>query len=346
MKVALVTDTHFGIKSGNRLYLDYMEGFFRDTFFPELDRRGVTTVVHLGDLVEHRKNISFYALNRVRRFFVDPIVERDLAVHLIVGNHDVPFRNTNAYSAQAELFGDHRQFQVYDEPVELVLHGDSRPILYLPWINDGNAVESARLISESRARVVLGHLEVIGLPMYRGVLCEHGLDPVDFRRFELVVSGHFHTRARKGNVLYMGNPYHLYWNDFGDDRGFAVLDTETAEVEFVDNPYTLFRKLTWSEGITDEDTRDLEGMNVRLVVDEEVDDTSVTRIIEGVQESRPNSLQVIVTVESEKIIDVVEEEDVDLLAVMNEYIDRNVESDADRVKAVVSEIYSEARGTE
>ena len=78
-------------------------------------------------------------------------------------------------------------------------------------------------------------------------MCETGIDSNQFSQFDLVVSGHFHKRSRSGNVTYMGNAYQMYWNDVGETRGFAVLDTQDMELEYLDNPYSMFHKIYYDE---------------------------------------------------------------------------------------------------
>jgi DNA repair exonuclease SbcCD nuclease subunit len=54
---------------------------------------------------------------------------------------------------------------------------------------------------------------------------------VSFLKFELVMSGHFHTKSQKGNITYLGNTYQMYWNDYADQRGFHIFDTDTLKLE-------------------------------------------------------------------------------------------------------------------
>ena len=46
-KVALITDTHFGIRKGSQIFHDYFKKFYVDTFFATLDRINIDTVIHL-----------------------------------------------------------------------------------------------------------------------------------------------------------------------------------------------------------------------------------------------------------------------------------------------------------
>ena len=102
-------------------------------------------------------------------------------------------------------------------------------------------------IATSSAAVVLGHLELSGFQMYRGMENREGLDPSMFDRFELVMLGHFHHRSSKDPIQYLGAPYAMTWSDFRDPRGFHLFDTETHALTFIENPYTTFARLVYDD---------------------------------------------------------------------------------------------------
>ena len=104
MKIALVTDTHFGARNDNLVIQRHMRKFFDDVFFPYLETNGITTIIHLGDLVDKRKTINYLTLNNVRKNFISRIFDRTLATHIIVGNHDTYYKNTNQINSINELF--------------------------------------------------------------------------------------------------------------------------------------------------------------------------------------------------------------------------------------------------
>ena len=99
MKIAIVTDTHWGARSDAVSFLDYFSKFYDNVFFPYLDKHGIDTVLHLGDIVDRRKFINYVTLNRLKDKFLNPIIKRNIDFHCIVGNHDVPYRNTNDINA-------------------------------------------------------------------------------------------------------------------------------------------------------------------------------------------------------------------------------------------------------
>ena len=40
MKVAIITDTHYGFKKGSKVFEEYFENFYRTVFFPTLEQYG------------------------------------------------------------------------------------------------------------------------------------------------------------------------------------------------------------------------------------------------------------------------------------------------------------------
>ena len=137
MKIAILADTHFGARNDSQLFLDYFTNFFENTFFPECEKRGVKTIIHLGDLMDRRKFVNFNTLSQMRERFVQPIVDGGYDFHCIVGNHDTYFKNTNDVNSPMELFGGrYDNIHIYDEPVSLSLGGCK--CVMVTWINKEN----------------------------------------------------------------------------------------------------------------------------------------------------------------------------------------------------------------
>ena len=49
MKLALITDQHFGARNDSLLFSDYFEKFYTDIWFPYILKNNITNVVDLGD---------------------------------------------------------------------------------------------------------------------------------------------------------------------------------------------------------------------------------------------------------------------------------------------------------
>jgi len=244
-KVALITDTHFGVRKGNQIFHDFFKRFYEDTFFPTLDSRSIDTVVHLGDCFDVRKGIDYWSLNWAKENFFDPLRDRGIDVHIIVGNHDIFYKQSLSINSPGLNLREYSNVTVYERPTTQVFH--EVPVLLVPWVCEGNAEEFAHELDTPDALLSWGHLEIAGYYANKDYLCSHGLDAKIFQKFDRVFSGHFHKKNSSGNITYLGNPYQLYWNDEGDTRGFHLFDMHTQELEFIENPYTLFHKVYYNE---------------------------------------------------------------------------------------------------
>jgi hypothetical protein len=219
----------------------------------------------------------------------------------------------------------------------------------LPWICADNYAECMEAVKNSTAPVLMGHLELAGFVMHRGQQSEDGMDPKIFDKFDLVCSGHFHHRSRKGNIQYLGNPYEMTWNDFDDPRGFHILDTKTQELTFVANPYTMFEKFSYDDTKFDPASFDVNTFaekNVKLVVVNKTDFAKFDAFVDRLYRAGLLELKIIEDF-SEFEADALDDENLDLedtLSLLNTFVD-STETDAskDRIKTLLKELYVEAQ---
>jgi 3',5'-cyclic AMP phosphodiesterase CpdA len=121
MKIALITDTHWGVRNDHSAFLDNNKKFLDDIFFPYLDNHRINTVIHLGDLVDRRKYLNINTAKRLRTDFLDRIASEPIDFHILVGNHDTYFKNTNSVNVLQELLVDkYPDFKIYDEYAKIV----------------------------------------------------------------------------------------------------------------------------------------------------------------------------------------------------------------------------------
>lgn len=250
MKLAIINDTHFGARSDSPVFGEYFFKFFDEVFFPYCDAHKIKTVLHLGDLLDRRKFVNFQTLNQVRTRFMEPLLQRGITVHCILGNHDVYYKNTNLVNSPKELFGDrYTNFQIYEEPVELQF--GSLNLAMVPWITKNNNEEFMRFIRKSKSPIICGHFELEGYQVLRGIRFEGGMPANVLSRYEQVLSGHFHHKHSGGNVQYLGTQYQITFSDLEDRKGFHVLDTETRNLEFVENPLRMFHAVRYDDSKQD-----------------------------------------------------------------------------------------------
>ena len=196
---------------------------------------------------------------------IDKFHEMGIELHLIIGNHDTYYKNTNEVNSMDELVGSDK-CNIYTKPQ--VVEFDGCPIQFMHWINAGNYDESMSALKNSPSQILMGHLEVNGFEMHKGHKSEGGWDKEMFRRFDLCFSGHFHHKSDNGNVYYLGNPYEITWSDYNDKRGFHIYDTETMETEFIENPHSMFHKIYYNDEKNDYgDLSKYEDTYVKIIIE-------------------------------------------------------------------------------
>lgn len=263
MLVSLISDTHWSARKSSKLFHDYFRLFYENIFFPTLEEYGITTVVHMGDAFDNRKSIDFWGLDWTRKVVMDPLSKYD--VHMIVGNHDAFLKNSNKINSPGLLLKEYPNIKVYSETTEVNIGG--LDIVFVPWINQENEQLTTDILTRSKSKIVMGHLELNGFEAHKGHIMEDGRDPKIFNKFEKVFSGHYHTRSDNGTVYYIGNPYEIYFNDLNETRGFVIFDTETLEHFYVDNPYKMHYNLYYDDTPNQLlNTSELENKIVKLVV--------------------------------------------------------------------------------
>ena len=245
MKVALITDTHFGVRNDSPVFHEYFERSMR-FFFDEIDARGIKHVIHLGDLFDRRKYLNYVTARSCRQTFLEQLEKRNIETHIIAGNHDTYWKNTNDVNSLDEMVtGKYDSIHTYIHPTSINLGG--LDIQLMPWINSNNTEECHRVIANTPAKVLMGHLEINGFELFKGIISDHGDDKDVFSRFRLVCSGHYHHKSTKGNINYLGAFMEHTWADYNDPRGFHIFDTDTLDLEFVQNPYNIFKMMVYDD---------------------------------------------------------------------------------------------------
>ena len=341
MRVAIITDTHWSARKSSRLFQDYFEQFYNNVFFPTLEQHGIDTIIHMGDAFDSRKSIDFVGLDWTRKVVLEPLSK--YKVHLITGNHDVYFKNSNKVNSPELLLKDYGNIKTYSEPTEVNIGGLN--ILLLPWINSENQDKSFKLIKNTKAKVVMGHLELQGFRVNKNlVMEEHGLEANLFSNFKKVFSGHYHTRSDNGTVFYLGNPYEIYWGDVNDTRGFTIFDTETLEHFHIDNPYRMFYNIYYEDTPYQTfDVREYENKIVRVIVRKKSDIKQFERFIDKLYNANIAELKVVENFAIEVSEDFEAFESEDIISVLNRYIEEaEVNLDKSILQKMLGEIYQEA----
>ena len=351
MKIALIADTHWGIKNDSSVQHDHLNTFLDTVFFPTLHTHGINHVVHLGDIVDRRKYINYNTAKRLRHDFLNRLAHNQVKeMHIIAGNHDVFYKNTNEINALEELIGTkYNNICIHTEPCEIRIN--EVPLLLLPWINDDNRQRTQMALERTTAQIVLGHLELVGFELFRGHVNTHGDDPSIFDGFDLVCSGHYHTRSNNGNIHYLGSPVQFTWSDYNDRKGFHILDLHTRELTFVPNPVDIFHKHFYDDlnkemdDVLLFDADKYKNCYVKVIVKNKTNPMWFDNVIDRIEKAGVADMQV---VEDHLHLDLTQDDEIidqaeSTVAILHKYIDgMNINADKKRVETIIQNLYSEA----
>lgn len=332
-KLAILGDTHFGAGGANVIQHDYMKKFFKD-FFQYVDDNNIKTILQLGDLFDVRKHINTWSLNYFREVFLKQVIQRDLKVIVLLGNHDIFYRESLQISSVEEVLCPYPEwFTIIKEPTEMELEGLS--FLLVPWVCKENLDTVQSVLAKSESKYCAGHFEFNGFELFRGQLAKTHYDHAEYKKFDRVFSGHYHHMSSKDNIIYTGTPYELTWQDCATTKGFFVIDANS--IEMIETQHTLYSAFSLSE-YQEIPNNIIQDKHVKLTIDIELTPKKRDAIVESIYSMKPYSLKII-----EQKIDVSETKEIsynDIASVpdvIKDYVE-NITVDQSLDKTVLSDV--------
>lgn len=236
MKVALISDLHFGVKKSDKTFIASQLKFFNDQLVPELKSKNIKNLFILGDVFDTRQAVNVQTDNYVLDLFKNTL--KDFAIKIIVGNHDIYHTTTNEVNS-LKMLDLLPNVQVFEN--QEVIYCDDKKCLFLPWITDYTKFDELVL---DHYDYCFCHADIIGFDMGGGRLSDVGVLANKFlEKADHIYSGHYHKRYTKtyGNqsITYIGAPYQITRIDRYEPRGYTIIDFETDEMEFVQNQVSI-----------------------------------------------------------------------------------------------------------
>lgn len=264
--IGIIGDMHIGARSGNKVYHQYFELFIHD-LFTWVDENDVHELILLGDLFDVRKHVDTWCLSWFKTTFIERCVNRGLLVHVIVGNHDIHFKESLEVNTPRLVLSEWPDiFNVVDAPQEPMIDGCK--FLLVPWIAKTNKETVELAIKNTKAKYLCGHFEFNGFPMHRGSVAKTQHNHDGYGKFNQIFSGHYHTKSERDNVIYTGTPYETTWVDANDQKGFYSFDN--GEISFIPTRHTFHEFIEYPQ------IRDIKNKFVRGIIH----DTSDKKAIE------------------------------------------------------------------
>lgn len=227
-KFACFTDIHFGKQGNSREHNERCLSFVK-WFCIEARKAKADAIVFLGDWHDNRNTIGVETLHYSSQA-VSALCSVGIPVYVVVGNHDMPYRDTRRASSVSWMAG-------------ITAHGTSPIIIdspqiheaayFLPYIVPGDDITDIAKKARN-CEFVFGHLELPGFFMNEKFAMPHvdgHITADDFVGPRWIFSGHFHSRqistTKSGaKVCYMGNCFPHDFSDADDhDRGMMLIET-------------------------------------------------------------------------------------------------------------------------
>lgn len=355
-KIAIITDTHWGVRNDSPIFLDYFKKSVDEFFIPKLKELGIKHVIHAGDLVDRRKYVNILTASRLRSDFLEPLNALGIQTHIIAGNHDEYFKDTYKVNALHELVSDrYGNIKIYSTPTTIEI--DNNEFFLLPWICRENETESYDAIQNTKASICIAHLELDGFEMYKGQVSDHGLNYKVFDKFEAVYTGHYHHPSIRDNIRYIGAFTEHIWSDYNDPRGFSIFDTETRELDFYANPFKIFHMVAYDdvrhrdiiEKIDATDYSKYKDCYVKIVCVNKTNPYAFDRLLDKLYRESPADISIIedVSAFSDQHEDDLVDQAQDTPTILDTYIDGlTLPVENDKMKKYMRDVYTEAMSLE
>lgn len=354
-KVAMITDLHLGVRNDNPVFYEYFKKSF-DWFFDHLDKNNIKDCIVLGDLVDRRKYINILTANRLREDFLEQLENRNIKTHVIPGNHDCYFKNTNDVNILEEIIGNrYDSIKVYSTPQEIEIDGCA--FFLLPWITKTNEAETIEAIKNTKATICCAHLELNGFEMQKGMMSEHGWNTNRFEDFDFVFTGHYHHRSNRDTIHYIGAFCEHIWSDYNDPRGFVVFDTKSRDAVFHRNPHRIFHMVAYDdvkttdilEKINATDYSKYKNCYVKIVCVNKTNPYALDILLDKLYQAQAADISIVEDVNSfiDNNIDEAVDEAQDTITILDNYIQGlTLPVESDKMKHYMREIYTEALSLE
>lgn len=332
-----------------------MQEYFKKSFawfFDVLDKEQIKIVVDMGDLFDRRKYVNYKTSNFVRKEYLEQLSGRNIETHIIAGNHDCYYKDSNSINALDEFItGRYSTIKTYTGPANIQI--DGLDILLVPWIDDTKPQWIYDIIKASPAEIVMGHLAIDGFQMDSGNVSFGGDDRKLYERFDMVFSGHYHHRSRQGNIHYLGAFAEHNWSDWNDPRGFSVFDTDTRELEFYQNPYSIFKMMSYDdvkdidilETIKNADYSEYRDCFVKILTQNRTNPYAFDLLIDKLYKANPVDITIIEDAQTFKDEDAIEEvnQTEPTPKILDKYISGlTLNVDSDKMKDYMKGLYNEA----
>lgn len=238
-KIFLVGDLHLGIRNNSVEWADIQKEFLLEVlpktaidngFNPETD-----ILILEGDIFHSRESINVRIQNDSMEIFENLAKVFKRGVFIILGNHDVYYKDSNQVNSVRHLKHLAENIHVFESP-EILTINETENWLMLPWVEDTKTLGGHVADYAGMCNRIVCHADIKGLKFNRWTKVEHGLEITALSQYNRVYSGHIHHRQEQDNILYTGTPYQMDRGDRGNTKGYYIIDAKNNYLEtFIEN---------------------------------------------------------------------------------------------------------------
>lgn len=228
-KIACISDIHLGVHQNSQTWHNIALDFAR-WLDKTLKENNITDIIVAGDIFHNRHEIGVNTMHCAYEFFD---ILKKYNITAITGNHDCYYKDKSDINSISILDG-YKNVTVYKELTTKNING--KIFCFCPW---GVPPEEIPVCD-----VLIGHFEILNFKMNSHKVCDHGIESTSLLdKAKLTITGHFHCRDYRkypGNktILYLGSPYELDFGDREQTKGITILDTDTLDIELIENNVT------------------------------------------------------------------------------------------------------------
>jgi len=226
-KIGFFSDLHIGIHQNSEKWHEVAIEWAK-WFTNELRSQNINTLLFGGDFFHYRDEINVKSLH-----FANDLLDlfNDFKITMIPGNHDAYYKD-NSTIHSLSILNNRKNITIIDKPIVKTFF--NKKIGFCPW---GTPIKKV-----SECDLLVGHFEIQNFNWNSFKVCEHGVESCDLLlKSKLIFSGHFHKRQKRkytnGEIIYVGNPFEMDFNDIQDQKGFYILDFSDKNIKynFIDN---------------------------------------------------------------------------------------------------------------
>lgn len=195
-----------------------------DQLFDKIEELGNPCIL-LGDLLDTKEMVRGRCINK----YIERLGNSSLKFFILVGNHDWFNLECEAHSLEPlKLLSN---VTIIDKPMEF------KHFVALPYIHDREVLSQKVLTLCDKNKALFCHVDMVNFDYGNGYMSEHGLTVKDFKKYPMVISGHYHKAQSEENFTYLGTPFSHSFGESNQIKYIGIYNTETNWLDLLETNF-------------------------------------------------------------------------------------------------------------